>query len=303
VTGRDALWLHDRARVDLIVDSRLSGCAGDFDAARALYEASALSASPAIDGATLVAETTALARLAVPCGVIDTGVFQQEPDRALADAHVAPRYDEGASVFFSWLDGAFGKEPGHVITSSWALAETKTTSDFDYGGEPDVYDVVRESMKDAMFESSTLDDVLVELAALRATSIDSPVHLDWDVPWPGAARTLASPEGIAPTGSGYVRIDTKGHKPGARFRMDAVWEQHGRLRWVVVKLDAKGHEIARVAATTPPKATEAHLSIVDVEDASALLVVVANVGDWTAPFDPDDDAWEPHGWLLTIAAE
>ena len=138
---------------------------------------------------------------------------------------------------------------------------------------------------------------------MRATAVTPAPKLDWDVAWPAVARTLASPEGIAPTGAAYVRVDAQGRKPGARFRIDATWEQLARLRWVVVKLDAAGHQLGRYLATTPPKATEAHLQVVNVDDASALLVVAANMGEWTAPFDPDNAVWEPHGWLLTIAAE
>jgi hypothetical protein len=28
-----------------------------------------------------------------------------------------------------------------------------------------------------------------------------------------------------------------------------------------------------------------------------------NTGDPTYHFDPDDEVWEPHGWLLSLAAE
>ena len=72
---------------------------------------------------------------------------------------------------------------------------------------------------------------------------------------------------------------------------------------MILKLDARDHELARFEAKASPKAIEAHLQVVDLDDASSLLVVATNVGDWTAPFDPDDDVVEPHGWLLPIASE
>jgi len=75
------------------------------------------------------------------------------------------------------------------------------------------------------------------------------------------------------------------------------------MRWSVVKLDAAGHAMAQWEAKAQPKATEAHLQIVDVQGAAAFVVVAANVGNWTSPFDPDEGPWEPHGWLLTIAQE
>jgi hypothetical protein len=304
IRSRDVLSHRDRVHAFSVIDSRLvASCSLDFVCARELYTASALEATPSIDDGTLRSEATALARLAVPCALIDTGVFQSHPDRALVDTHVAPHYIEGASIFFSWLDDAFAKEPGHFITASWAFVDTKTASDFDWATEPDVFDVVRESLKDALHPSSTLDDVLGELAVVRALSFEPAPPLAWDVAWPTVARTLASPEGVSETGAAYVRVDTKGHKPGAHLRVDASWEEHAKLRWAVVKLDAQGHELARYPATVAQKATEAHVQIVDVDDASALLVVVTNVGNWTHPFDPDDEVWEPHGWLLTIAAE
>jgi hypothetical protein len=304
ISERDLIGGHDRATAFSVLDARKTGCARDFDAARELYAASALGATPAIDDATLRAETTALARLAFPCGIVDTGVFQAHPDRALADGHVAPGFDEGAALFFSWIDGEVAKEPGHFITSTWAFAETKTPpAAGEWAHEPDVYDVVRESMKDVLRPGGAFEDALVELAIMRALDAESAPPLDWDVTWPAAARTLASPQGIAETGAAYVRITTQGHKPGAHFRVDARWEEHAKMRWVVVKLDAGGREIGRQEATAPPKAVEAHLQVWGVEDAASLLVVATNTGNWTTPFDPDDDVWEPHGWLLTIAAE
>lgn len=304
IRSRDVLSHRDRARAFSIIDARIPpSCSLDFASARELYAASALEVTPSIDDGTLGAQSTALARLASPCALIDTGVFQSHPDCALVDTHVAPHYAEGASLFFSWLDDAFGQQPGHFITASWAFVETKTGGDFEWSSEPDVFDVLRESVKDALHPSSTLDDVLDEIAVVRALTFQPAPPLAWDVAWPSVARTLASPEGIAETGAAYVRIDAKGHKPGAHLRVDASWEEHGRLRWTVIKLDAQGHEIARYHATSAPKATEAHVQIVDIDDASSLLVVATNVGNWTHAFDPDDDVWEPHGWLLTIAAE
>jgi hypothetical protein len=49
--------------------------------------------------------------------------------------------------------------------------------------------------------------------------------------------------------------------------------------------------------------TEAQATIVDLDRATDVLVVGTNVGDPFVPFDPDDERFEPHGWLLTLAAE
>jgi hypothetical protein len=304
IAERDLLSHVDTARAFSIVDARVpEGCARDFDIARELYAASALERNPAIDSGTLRAETTALARLAVPCASFDASVFESFPDRALVDARVAPDYDEGASLFFSFIDDSFAKDPGRAITASWALAPTTSSSLDTWGEVPNVFGVLRESMKDAMFSGSTLDDVLVAFSIERGASIDPRACLAWDVAWPTTARTLASPEGLAPTGSAFVRIDTKERAAGKRLRVDASWEQLAQMRWTVVKLDASGREISHIAATAMPKATEAHVQIVDTNDAAAILVVATNVSAWDAPFDPNDEVWEPHGWLLTISEE
>ncbi|HEY1954037.1 MAG TPA: hypothetical protein VGH28_00445 [Polyangiaceae bacterium] len=297
IEDRDELSRLDGARTFAMIDSRIPlGCARDFDAARALYAASTLARTPAIDEGSLRAESTSLARLAAPCAWMDSGVFQDHPDRAIADRFVAPGYDDGASLFFSWMDDAYGKEPGSLIVASQALAATRSPNDDHWIDEPDVFDVLGASVPD-------MPDALVAFAIARATRMTPAPRLDWDVAWPAAARTLASPEGIAPTGAAYVRIDTKGRAAGARFDLDATWEQLARIRWTVVQLDARGAEIGRLEANAAPKATQAHLQVVDLDKAAALLVVATNVGPWDGHYDPDDDASEPHGWLLTIRSE
>ena len=301
IAARDGLSHFDQARTFSLLDGRLAGCARDFDAARELYAASTLAVSPAMDDGTLRAESTALAHLAAPCAPADAGVFQSQPDRALVDPRVAPGYVEDASIFFSFVDDSFAKEPGRAITASFALAPTKTPDDDHWIDEPDAFDVLRASLRDALGPGSTWEDVLASFAIARASFAPAP-RFDWDVAWPRAARTLASPEGVAPTGAAYVRVDAAGRKPNERFTIDATWEELARFRWFVVKLDGSGKEISRVEATAAPKATHAHLQVVDLEGASALLVVGANVGAWDEPFDPDD-VWEPHGWLLTISSE
>jgi hypothetical protein len=75
------------------------------------------------------------------------------------------------------------------------------------------------------------------------------------------------------------------------------------MRWAVVKRDAAGREISHLLVPVAERATEAQVSVVDLDGADSLLIVGANAGDAAYPFDPDDAIWEPHGWLLTLAAE
>lgn len=296
IQDRDLLRHFDYASAFSILDARSVGCARDFEAARELYAASALSAAPAIDEASLRGESTALAALAVPCAVIDATSFQSHADHAIADPEGNP------APFFMWVDDAFGKEPGRALAATWALAPTKTSGgDEHWSAEPDVFDVLRESMKDARGAGFSFEDALAEFASARLELAAAPVRFDWDVAWPKSARTLASPWPVAEAGATYVRIDGSG--AASRLRVDASWEEHAKMRWTVVKLDAAGHAIAQWEAKAQPKATEAHLQIVDTQGATAFVIVAANVGNWTSPFDPDEGPWEPHGWLLTIAQE
>ena len=294
VADRDLLRHFDYARAFSILDARSGGCARDFEAARELYAASALSVAPAIDDASLRGESTALAALAAPCVALDSTSFQSRADRAIADPEGNP------APFFAWVDDAFGEEPGRALAATWALAPTKTHEDERWNAEPDVFDVLRESLKDARGAGFSFEDALAELSVARL-ELGAPVRFDWDVAWPKSARTLASPIPVAEAGATYVRIDGTG--AASRLRVDATWEEHAKMRWTVVKLDAGGHAVAHWEAKAQPKATEAHLQIVDTQGAAAFVVVAANVGNWTSPFDPDEGPWEPHGWLLTIAQE
>jgi hypothetical protein len=293
IGDRDLMRRYDHASAFSILDARASGCARDFEAARELYAASALAVAPAIDEASLRGESTALAAPAVPYASIDATAFQSRADRALADPDANP------APFFAWIDDAFGKEPGHALAATWALAPTKTSDDERWNAEPDVFDVLRESLKDARGPGFTFEDALSAFAVDRLA--DAPVRFDWDIAWPKTARSLASSVAVAPSGATYVRIDGTG--AAARLRVDAMWEEHAKMRWTVVKLDATGHAIAQWEAKAQPKATETHLQIVDTSGAASFVIVAANVGNWTAPFDPDEGPWEPHGWLLTVAQE
>jgi hypothetical protein len=45
------------------------------------------------------------------------------------------------------------------------------------------------------------------------------------------------------------------------------------------------------------------MTVINLDGVDSLLIAATNVGDPFAPFDPDDETFEPHGWLLTLAAE
>src|SRR5262249_43364126 len=142
------------------------------------------------------------------------------------------------------------------------------------------------SFKNALSSDSTVEDLFVEFAAARALlgprddgtvlpearSLGAALALqfDWTIDWPTTARRLAPARPLAPTGSSYVLVRHAGAARGARLRLEATWEEHAAIRWLVVKLDAQGREIGRVPVNALPRDTQAQATIADVDACDAL---------------------------------
>jgi hypothetical protein len=302
---RDLIARFDRVSSFARVDRSLRpGCALDLALARAVARGSLWRAAPATDEASARAESETLARLATPCAGTDgdVDVFQAHPERAIVD-RASPAFERGASLFFGWLDAKFGARPGALVVGLWALTPTRTTFDADrWAASPTGFDVLRESLKNALWQGSTFDDVLVRFAVARA-GVVPPARVAWQVAWPTQARRLASPQPVAPTGASYVVIDRTGAPPGSKLRLEAEWEDYARMRWVIVKLDASGRPIAEVAVTSLDRTPRASMTIESLDATDRVLAVGVNVGSTERVFDPGDGEWEPHGWLLTLAGE
>jgi hypothetical protein len=311
LTERDPLARFDRASSFALVDADIPpGCALDFAVARAVARASLWRMAPGTDEASARAETQMLARLATACYLGSGGskdadevrAFQDEPERAVVDP-VSASFERGASLFFEWLDADFATSPGALVAGLWALAPTRTAPGaWRWSGSPTGFDVLGVSLKNALGTDSTLDDVLARFAVHRALALPA-AHVGWHVPWPAVARRFASPVPVAPTGASYVLIDVAGAPAGAKLRIEATWEDFGRMRWEVVKLDARGSALADVPVTSLPLGTSASMSVELLDGVDRVLVVGANVGSTEHGFDPDQGWWEPHGWLLTLEGE
>jgi hypothetical protein len=304
---RDPRGRVDRASAFSRIDVRATGCARDFLVARELLRAVLFRVSPAIDEGSARAQTASLAELIVPCFTIDASLFQSRPDRVIVDTWpeaplLGARYDEGAALVYDWIDKSFGAEPGAIVRALWALSPTVTTPGaWRWSNEPDTFDVLRASFKNALSLGSTVDDLLREVAVARAT-MPLPARIDRTIDWPSKPRRFAG-EPVAPTGATYFLIHKRDAPAGASLRVELSWEQHAKMRWAAVKLDPSGHEIGHIAIPSADRATEAQMTVVDLDRAADVLLVGTNVGEPLFPFDPDDDVWEPHGWLLTVAAE
>jgi hypothetical protein len=227
---------------------------------------------------------------------------------------------DGASLFWSRIDWAYGRAPASIVMASWALSPTMTdVAAKRWHDEPDAFDVLRVSFKNALSTGSTLDDLLLDAAVARAFmgSAEDGLHqvetrtfgdaarvpLDWDLPWPARPKRVAPRTAVYPSGASYVVIRHAGAAPGARLRVEIAWEEHALFRWALVKLDAAGRELGRVPIPTRERAVEAQMTLVDLDSVDRVLLVGMNAGDPSYRFDPDDEVWEPHGWLVTLAAE
>jgi hypothetical protein len=80
-----------------------------------------------------------------------------------------------------------------------------------------------------------------------------------------------------------------------------MWEDYGRMKWAVIKLDTAGRPLAVLPIASSKMATSTALTVELVDAVDRFLVVGVNVGSTEHPFDPGQGWWEPHGWVLTIS--
>jgi hypothetical protein len=310
---RDERDPFDRGTSFGLVDRGIApGCALDLALARAIARGSLWRAAPATDRGSAIAEAETVAHLTTPCSPeaaewTDLGAFQANPQRALVDS-AERSFDRGAALFFAWVDTRFGAEPGRLIGGLWALAPTRTSEDMwragHWAGAPTGFDVLRVSLEGALWKGSSLDDLFVRFAVDRATVIPAPpVAPSWTVPWPAKPRRLSSGAPPAPTGASYVVVDRAGAPAGSRLRVEAEWEEYARMRWTVVKLDTSGRPLGEVAVRSIDRIPHASMTLDGLDDTARILIVATNVGSTERRFDPEQEEWEPHGWLLTVAAE
>jgi hypothetical protein len=330
---RDLVASFDRANAFVRVDPSLEGCGLDTALARETARAILWRTAPATDSGTARAEAGYLARLMTPCALEapgDVDAFQSHPEASVtgslrgSSTNATPdfptTYADGASLFYWWLDYSFGNSPGGVVRALWALSPTLTPPGSSlWSGRPNGFDVLRASFKDALTTGSTIDDLWLDFAVARAfvgATSDSDrmpetralgtaggLSLAWSVDWPRAPRTLASGRAVEPTGAAYVGVDCQVAPKGARLRFEAEWEEHAKMRWAVVKLDARGRERAEIAIQGADRGTRAQATVVDLDEVARVLFVGTNTGDPFLAFDPSDQTPEPHGWQVSVAAE
>ncbi len=327
--ARDVRSRVDRGRAFTVVDGRSKrGCMLDTAMTQSIVRASLFRASPATTEPTARAQSAALTHLAVPCALgraaDAAATFQSRaagtPCEGGESAREAELFADGASLWWSRLDWAYGRVPGGLIAATWALSPTMTPLGAGrWNDEPDTFDVVRKSFEGRLSTGSGLADVALDVAVARAFfgSRDDGLHqpetrtlgdaalvpIDWDLPWPSSPRRVAPRAPVGPLGASYLVVERADAPHGSRLRVEIVWEEHSLFRWALVKIDDRGREMGRIVIPTKERATEAQMTFVDLDGASRLLLVGLNAGDPAYRFDPDEEVWEPHGWLVTIASE
>jgi hypothetical protein len=303
--ARDPRARFDRASSFALVDrSTDPGCSLDLAMARAVAEGSMWRLVPALDRGSTIAQAEVLAQLTSICasGDEDIVAFQSRPERAIVDPF-STAFDRGAAMFFGWLDATVGASPGGLVEGLCALSPTRTSSGaWHWAGRPTPFDVLRVSLRDVLWQGSTLDDTFVRFGIDRASITPAP-RLAWHVPWPARARRLAAPEPVEPTGSSFVRVDLTGAPAGAKLHVEAEWEDYGRMRWLVAKFDAAGRILGVKFVDAVDRATQAGVTVERLDSVEHVLIIGVNVGSTEQAFDPNQGEWEPHGWLLTLGAE
>jgi hypothetical protein len=327
---RDVASTFDRASSFGIVGTApRRGCALDRSAAFLIARAISFRLAPSTDAGSALAEAAALANLLAPCSAAradELAYFQLHPEVGLANDLGAPseiipsrepdrargdtpgeRYAKGSALFYDWLDDAFGGSAGAIVPAVWALHPTLTPAGAArWNDEPDTLDVLRTTFEGALTTGSTIDDLWLGFAVARAFVPGFPVRVEWSIDWPTEPRALLSGLGLSPTGSAYISIDCQRRPPKSRLRFEAHWEEHARILWTLVRVDAGGREMSRVGVPAPTRGTDAQTTLVDLDGVARVLIVGSNAGDHLGlapPLDPDDYRREPHGWLVSVAGE
>jgi hypothetical protein len=263
-----------------------------------------------------------LAELVEPCGAVTTDLvddFQSHPERALsAEGGSGP----ASAMPWPWyLDLSLGGgSPGALPIAMAVLGAQRTSpGSLLWQNEPDSFDVLRGVLK-TKSPPVSLDDFLLDFAVARLFmgGRDDGVHFgesafagnfgrvrfDWSIDFATLPRRLSPERPIDPTGSSYIWIDVRSAPPGARLALRMEWEEPVLFRWALVRIRPDGSEASRVLVTAQQRSTWSEKNLDDLGGLAGVAIVGVNTGDLGIddPFDPDIAPYEPHGYVLTVAA-
>jgi hypothetical protein len=263
-----------------------------------------------------------LAEIVAPCGVVTNELvddFQSHPERALTSAGAA---GSASSMALSWyLDLALGgARPGSVPIGLGVIAAQRTpATSWLWNNQPNLFDALRGTLK-ARTPPISIDDLWMELSIARLFmgTRDDGVHFaesamagafgrirfDWSLAYASLPRRVSPERPIDPSGSTYIWIDLSGAPKGAGLAFHLEWEAPVPFRWALLRIDQNGFEASRVMITPQQKASSAEKNLDALDGLAGVALVGVNIGDLRIddPFDPDAMPYEPHGYVVTVAA-
>jgi hypothetical protein len=128
------------------------------------------------------------------------------------------------------------------------------------------------------------------------------VRFEWALGYDSLPRRLAPLRPVAATGSTYLYLELGAPTPGRGLLMVADWEENFVFQWTLVRLDASGRGLGRVTSPAVWGNTQAQLTLDDLADTGAVLVVGSLLGgdDRSHPYDPDDGAAREAAYTVTL---
>lgn len=296
-----------------------AGCARPFAIAQGIAHAVALGYDAGAENGALSMAASYFASLVADCEAVEIPAvddFQAHPERSFVAGD--PSHPDGAMLFPWFLDDNLGVGgPGRVMMGLLAMGAQRTPAgSWEYRNEPDLFDVLRATMKD---RGSSLENLLLDFAVARAFvgSRSDGVHVgdvarfgdagrvrfEWAVPFASLPRRLAPLAPIDPMGMTYVWIDLAGAPPGSELTLAADWELPALFRWSMVKVDKTGAEAGRLDLAGIFGASHAERTLIGLDGLSGVMIVGVNIGsvDRSHPFDPDEQPLMPHGYTVTLA--
>ena len=307
---------EDRSSVFALLSPSLPpGCARET----AVHRSVALSMLAAVDGGetggTLASAASFLAWETTGCAPLEAiDDAQQRPELPMIPA-TEPDDPRASPLLPYYLDAGFGAgAPGALFAAVFRASGQRTPA---LALRYTNVDLFRTMARLAKASGKTIADVLVDAAIARAFHGDREDGLH--VPASAALGTFGRPRfdgvfayealprrisftPVYPTGITYSYVDLAGAPKGAGVIVSMAWEQPVTFRWAVVRVGRDGQELSRVDLTRERGVFDVQRTILQIDEAAALLVVGVSVGEVNPadPFKADEAPYEPHGGTVYV---
>ena len=295
----------DRASTFAVLSPAALGIALEACVTEAYAEALLLGVDPAEASAWRKATAAWLAWELTGTFGCEYGIHEQQAETQRSWISGAAQDGSGGALLLAYLSARHGAGPGGFVRDAWTLAMQRTWEGDALRAEPDLWsaiDVAIELSGDRLLDN--VEDLAVsrwfvggpveQRGALAAVDSDARVPVTREMK--RLPSRIVANQPLAPFGSAYALIDAG---PGSRRWRAWLQGEYG-VRWsfVAVQLDARGAELARIAAPHTLTTPKAYLPLELRVDARHVLFVVTNLGHGL----PDADEAEVHqrGFQLTV---